>query len=212
MDQSKEFPGWLIWIREKGRYLFFGGGLLLTVIIVGVALHLESRLGKIEDGLQYVPPASYQVPDFEDYDAGDVAIDMLPIRQLVYVPVYSHVYYHGGSPYSLETTLSVRNTNVDQAIYLKSVKYFDTSGKLVKTHLDQTIKLTPLQTIEFLVERRDSSGGSGANFLVEWCAERQVDKPLIEAVMVGIAGTQGICFGRTGVEISGANRENAVTQ
>ena len=140
---------------------------------------------------------------------GNVVLDELPVRQLVYVPVYSHVYYQGGSPYSLETTLSIRNTDFDEAVYLKSVKYFDTSGKLVKTHLDRAIKLAPLQTIEFLVERQDSSGGSGANFLVEWWAERQVDKPVIEAVMVGTVGTQGICFGRTGIEISGAGEENA---
>jgi len=122
---------------------------------------------------------------------------------VVYVPVYSHVYYQGGSPYQLETTLSIRNTDLDQAIYLNSVDYFDTSGKLVKTYLDRPIRLRPLQTIEFLVERRDSSGGSGANFLVAWLSELQVDKPLVEAIMVGTAGTQGICFARTGIQISG---------
>lgn len=212
MDQSKEFPAWFLWIWEKGPYLFFGGGLLLIVVVIGVAQYLDNRLDKIEDRLQYVPPPSYQVPDFDDYDAGDVAIDKLPVRQLVYVPVYSHVYYQGGSPYLLETTLSVRNTEADERIYLNSVKYFDTSGKLIKTHLDRAIKLDPLQTIDFLVERRDSSGGSGANFLVEWCAERQVDKPVIEAVMVGTAGTQGICFGRTGIELSGANGGKAAEQ
>ena len=83
---------------------------------------------------------------------------------------------------------------------------------LVKAHLDRTIKLAPLQTIEFLVERGDSSGGSGANFLVEWLGEQQTDKPLIEAVMVGAAGTQGICFGRMGIEISGASGERGAEQ
>ena len=66
----------------------------------------------------------------------------------------------------------------------------------------QIIELGPLETIEFLVERRDSSGGSGANFLVQWTAETEVDRPLIEAVMVGTAGTLGISFREAGIDVS----------
>ena len=43
------------------------------------------------------------------------------------------------------------------------------------------------------------------HFNLEWLGERQVNKPLVEAVMVGTAGTQGICFGRIGIEMSGTN-------
>ena len=212
MNQNKEFPGWFLWVWEKGPYMFFGGVLLMTVVIGAVALHLDSRLDEIEDRIHHVPPASYQVPDFGDYAVEDAAVDQLPVRQMVYVPVYSHIYHQGGVPYLLETTLSVRNTDMDQAIYLSSVKYFDTAGELVKSHLDQAIKLGPLQTIEFLVERRDSAGGSGANFLVEWRSESEVDRPLVEAVMVGTSGTQGICFERTGIDIARPNAETAVEQ
>jgi len=212
MNQSKEYPDWFLWMWEKGPLVFVGGGVLLFAVIIGAALYLDNRLDQFEDRLQYVPPRSYQPPDLDDYALGDVDIDKLPVRQLVYVPVYSHVYYQGGAPYSLETTLSIRNTDPAQAIYVESVEYFDTSGTLVKTHLDQTIRLAPLQTIEFLVERRDSSGGSGANFLVEWLGERQVNKPLVEAVMVGTAGTQGIGFGRSGIEIAESNSGMVVDQ
>ena len=205
MDQRTEYPEWFVWMWEKGPLLFLGGGLLLAASVIGIALSLDSRLGQFEDQLQYVPPRSYEPPDLANYVLGDVDIEKLPVTQLVYVPVYSHVYYQGGSPYSLETTLSIRNADPAQAIYVNSVEYFDTSGKLVKTHLDQTIRLAPLQTIEFLVERRDSSGGSGANFLVEWMGERQTNRPLVEAVMVGTAGNQAICFERTGIEISRSN-------
>ena len=205
MDQRTEYPEWFVWMWEKGPLLFLGGGLLLAASVIGIALSLDSRLGQFEDQLQYVPPRSYEPPDLANYVLGDVDIEKLPVTQLVYVPVYSHVYYQGGSPYSLETTLSIRNADPAQAIFVKSVEYFDTSGKLVKTHLDQTIRLAPLQTIEFLVERRDSSGGSGANFLVEWMGERQTNRPLVEAVMVGTAGNQAICFERTGIEISRSN-------
>lgn len=211
MNQSKDYPDWFLWMWEKGPLLFIGGGVLLAVI-VGVAVYLENRLDQFEDRFQYVPPRSYQPPVLEDYALDAVDIEKLPLSQLVYVPVYSHVYYQGGASYSLETTLSIRNTDPVHVIYVKSVEYFDTSGKLIKKHLDQTIRLAPLQTIEFLVERRDSSGGSGANFLVEWLGQRHTNKPLIEAVMVGTAGAQGICFGRTGIEISRANDGIVVEQ
>ena len=202
MSQNKEYPDWFLWIWERAFLLFIGGGVLMLAIITAIALYLDYRLNQFEDRLQDTPPRSYESPDLAGYALGDVNLDQLPVRQLVYVPVYSHVYYQGGAPYLLETTLSVRNTDPDHPIYVKSVDYFDTSGKLVKEYLERTIRLGPLQTIEFLVERRDSSGGSGANFLVEWLGERERVKPLIEAVMVGTSGTQGICFGRTGIEIS----------
>lgn len=202
MNEQKQYPGWFLWMWEKGPLLFFGGGLLLIGAIVGGALHVENRLAQIEDRLQFVAPHSYQPPVFKNYDAGDVVIETLPIRQWVYVPVYSHVYYERGSPYLLETTLSIRNVDADQPVYLNSVKYFDTSGKLANTYLDQPIKLGPLQTIDFLVERKDSSGGSGANFLVHWLSETGVDRPMVEAVMVGTTGTRGICFGRSGIDVS----------
>ena len=205
MNQNKEYPDWFFWMYEKGPVLFILGGVFLLLGIVGIAWYLDHRLDQVEERIQYVPPSSYQLPNLEDYPVGDFDVDTLPVRQLIYVPVYSHVYYQGGAAYLLETTLSIRNVDPDEAVYLKSVKYFDTTGKMIKAHLDQTIRLGPLQTIEFLVERRDSSGGSGANFLVEWLGTRETDKPLVEAVMVGTSGTQGISFGRVGIEVSSSN-------
>ena len=202
MKPKDDVPNWFLWMWEKGPYLFFGAGGLIAVTGIIAAVYLDGRLDKIENRLVYAPPRSYQPPNLENYQTKNVAPDELPIRQHVYVPVYSHVYYGGGSPCLLETTLSVRNIDLDQSVYLKSVEYFDTQGELVKTYLDQLIRLAPLQTIEFLIERRDSSGGSGANFMVQWMSKTGVDKPLVEAVMVGTAGTQGVSFRERGVEVS----------
>ena len=124
------------------------------------------------------------------------------MKKLIYVPAYSHVYYQGGSPYLLETTLSIRNVDSDRPIYVASIRYFDTDGKLVRTPVEETIKLEPLQTVDFLVERQDSTGGSGANFLVDWGSDEDVNEPMVETVMVGTSGTQGICFSRSGIEIT----------
>jgi len=61
------------------------------------------------------------------------------------------------------------------------------------------LRLAPLATTEFFVPEQDSSGGSGANFIVEWVAEKkQVNTPIIEAVMISTSGQQGISFVRSG--------------
>ncbi len=202
MEQEKDYPGWFVWMWERGAVVFFGVFLAIFACIAGVAFYLDHRLGEVEERISFVPPRSYQPPSVDEQSVGDVDVATLPLQQLVYVPVYSHVYFQGGSPYSLEVTLSVRNTDTEDALYVKTVDYYDTSGKRVKSYLEQPIRLAPLQTIEFLVERRDSSGGSGANFLVDWCGDNELNKPLIEAVMVGTGGTQGICFSRGGVDIN----------
>jgi hypothetical protein len=101
----------------------------------------------------------------------------------------------------LEATLSIRNTDLKNPVYLRAVHYYDTVGKLAKRFVDRLIRLEPLQTIEFLVEKHDVSGGSGANFIVEWLAsDETVEAPFIEAIMVGRSGTNAISFvsaGRT---------------
>lgn len=207
MKQDNDYPDWFLWICEKGVALFLFGSVSLLMGLVAAGWYLDRRLDQVEDRIQYAPPSSYQVPNLDDYAVDNFDVGTLPVRKLIYVPAYSHVYYLGGAAYSLETTLSIRNVDLNNAVYLTYVKYFDTTGKLVKTHLDETIRLGPLQTIEFLVERQDSSGGSGANFLIEWLGDHNTNKPLVEAVMVGTSGTQGIGFGRTGIEISDSNSE-----
>ena len=45
-----------------------------------------------------------------------------------------------------------------------------------------------------LVERTrgNRQGGTGANFIVVWGAEEPVYEPVVEAVMISAAGTQGL--------------------
>ena len=182
------------------------GAIVVCTIVFAVGYYVDHLLTDLESQLVFVPPRDHAPPNLDEFDAGGVTPDQLPNQHSVYVPAYSHIYSQGGSPYQLETTLSIRNVNLESPIYVSSVKYFDTSGKLASTFVDRLIKLEPLQTIEFLVERRDSSGGSGANFLVDWMAKPDVDHPLIETVMVGVSGTQGISFGRVGVEVTPARQ------
>ncbi len=202
MNGQEGRPNWLQWVWQDGLRRFLVVFILLLLVMVGVAIYLEGRIGEMEDRLQSAPPRIYQPPNLDDYRADDVVFGPDAATHTVYVPVYSHIYLNGGSPCLLETTLSIRNVDRERPVYIKSVEYFNTDGKPVKNYLDGMIKLAPLQTIDFLVEQRDSRGGSGANFLVDWVADAAAQKPLVEAVMVGVTGARGVCFARSGIELS----------
>ena len=127
----------------------------------------------------------------------------------MYVPVYSHIYHDGGRPYLLETTLSIRNVDPNEPLYVSAVDYYDTRGKLTKRHVDRLLRMQPLETMSFLIERRDVGGGAGANFIVEWHAEtKTTSPPLIEAVMVGRSGTNAISFVRRSEPLPDRGRED----
>ena len=121
--------------------------------------------------------------------------------ETIYVPVYSHIYVRGKNKRLLETTLSIRNTDMENEIVVTSVRYYDTDGKEIEVYLDRPHRLSPLATTEFIVEQNDPRGGSGANFIVQWGAKEQVTQPIVEAVMVGISGTQAVSFIRGGYVI-----------
>lgn len=127
-------------------------------------------------------------------DTAEVLLEGV-VRQTVYVPVYSHIYHQDGTrEFNLTATLSIRNTDPDQAITISAVRYNDSSGRLVRQYLEAPLQLTPLASKPFVVEEQDKAGGVGANFIVEWQAETAVSAPLIEAVMISTASTQGLSF------------------
>ena len=201
MNRNEKYPAWFLWLWERGIGIFLVFAAIVMLLGIGIAVYVDGRLDRIETQLDYMPPRDYSPPNLADYQAKDVSPQQFSLRKSVYVPVYSHIYHDGGSPCLLETTLNIRNVDRDQPIYINRVAFFDTRGKLAKAYVDRTIKIGPLETIAFLVERRDTSGGSGANFLVEWMADDDIDRPLIESVMVGSEGTRGYCFARAGIEL-----------
>jgi hypothetical protein len=115
--------------------------------------------------------------------------------QTVYVPVYSHIYSGDQErPFYLAATLSIRNTDPRHSISLLSVDYFDTEGKLLRKYLDKPITLKEMASIRYVIKQSDKTGGSGANFLVKWKADREINPPIIESIMIGTQMQQGISF------------------
>ncbi len=114
--------------------------------------------------------------------------------QTLYVPIYSHVYQIEGRRLPLSATLSIRNTDVTRSLVIRSVRYYDTHGQMVRDYLPQPIELRPLGSTDFFISARDTSGGTGANFLVEWVAVEPIHPPVVEAVLVGRHGVGTAAF------------------
>jgi hypothetical protein len=127
---------------------------------------------------------------------------------IVYVPVYSSLPL-GTRVHSVElsATVSVRNTSSVHPITLQWVRYYDSSGTKVRDYLDKPSALPPLGSVEFVIQRADTAGGPGANFLIRWNGPANVDEPLIESVMFGETGNTGISFTSRGQVVKSAPRE-----
>lgn len=112
-----------------------------------------------------------------------------------YVPVYSHIYTEDRERVlNLAETLSVRNTDEVNAIVISSVRYQSNTGKLIREYVPKPVLLDPMATADFVVRLDDTSGGSGASFVVEWQGEKEVNPPLIEAIMISTGSGRNLSF------------------
>jgi hypothetical protein len=119
--------------------------------------------------------------------------------ELIYVPIYSRIHYEDTtSGLELAATLSIHNVNPDRTITVTKADYYNTAGKLIHKYLEQPLVLNPLQTKNLIIEKTNTAGGTGANFLVEWHADAAVSSPLVEALMVNASHNLGIAFTSVG--------------
>ena len=123
--------------------------------------------------------------------------------QTVYVSAYPHVFMGPrGNIFDLSVTLVIRNTDLKLPVSITAVDYYDTNGKMTKKYLSNPLTLYPMASTHILITEKDTSGGIGSNFIVRWKADREVNAPVIEAVMIGGKSGQGISFATEGREIS----------
>ncbi|MBI5793088.1 MAG: DUF3124 domain-containing protein [Rhodocyclales bacterium] len=125
----------------------------------------------------------------------------LSAGQSLYLPIYSHL-YHGdvhprtGKPSEtlVSTHISIRNTDPAAGMKVVSARYYNTDGKLLREFLQKPQAVPPLGTYELYVPRSDSSGGSGANFIIEWTAEKPINPPIVEALHADIREARTLLF------------------
>jgi hypothetical protein len=116
-------------------------------------------------------------------------------RGAVFLPVYSHIYIGDSDrPYQLTATIMVRNPDPERGLSVLSARYLDSSGKEIRSFTDGPFRLGPHAAAEFIVGQSDRSGGAGASVRIEWASRDEVLAPIVEAVMIGTSGAQGISF------------------
>lgn len=127
------------------------------------------------------------------------AVPAQAVRQTIYVPVYSYIYFNTTAQgsrrrFPLTITLSIQNTDLHRPLVVTSARYYDQGGQLLQEYVPQSRRLGPLASMEIVVAEGDEHGGIGANFIVEWRAEETISVPVVEALMSGIAMGQGVSF------------------
>jgi hypothetical protein len=120
--------------------------------------------------------------------------------QYLYLPIYAVIQYgdldRSGAARELPVSalVSIHNTDLDKPIRLLAARYFATDGKFLRNFVPSPRVLKPMETVEFLVERRDVVGGSGANFVIQWEAAVPVSPPLVQALHVELQTNRAIVF------------------
>ncbi len=182
-----------------------GGGdkkSLQKIIVLICLMFLVACEGSKEQNLtiSYNSPQQIEPLTRLNRDNPSVTVQSAPqsITQgkIVFVPVYSHI-YHGDrqEPFLLTITMTVRNTSLTESIVVRSVRYYNSAGKLVKQSTEGDLKIAPLATTAFYIPQQDVSGGSGASFIVEWVTDKKgITEPVIEAVMISTSFQQGVSF------------------
>jgi hypothetical protein len=130
--------------------------------------------------------------------------NLTSMKGAVYVPAYSSI-FHGELKWELDlaVTLNIHNTDLKNGIIIDSIDYYNTSGKIINSFIkDKKIILKPMETYNVGIKESDLGGGIGANFIIKWHAKSKVNEPLIETIMIGTRGQQGISFTSRGVTVA----------
>ena len=114
--------------------------------------------------------------------------------QTMYAPSYPFVPYGPKSrPMKLNSTLCIRNLDIDDPITVGKIAYLDETGKELKQYLSQPLIIPPLGAVHYVAPEMDAKD-MGHGFLLVWRAGKVVTAPLAQVVIVGTGGQQGISF------------------
>ena len=130
-----------------------------------------------------------------------MAAEELSLGQTLYLPVYSQI-WHGdrvvdGNPKQnlVSVLISIRNASLKTQIRVFSARYYSTEGKLLKEYIPKPLVISAMGTSELFVERKESEGGSGANFIIQWDSTTPTNPPVVEAVHADIkSGNSALTF------------------
>ena len=165
----------------------FSIGWIIFVLLFSSCMPEKEELKEI---LEHIQPIA---------SSGDLDISN---GQLVYVPAYSQIYSvfpnARDARINIAVTLSIRNTDMNNPIIIKSVSYYGDDGTLLKEYVETPFRLSKMASVSYNISMADVSGGVGANFIVEWGAKKSVTEPYIQAIMIGADGNRGFSWRNPG--------------
>ncbi|WP_019673234.1 DUF3124 domain-containing protein [Psychrobacter lutiphocae] len=172
--------------------------LTVTLLIVGIGL---TSCDAVEKDPNILYSDEHKDP-IKELEIDNIPSEDMPFQKLYYVPVYSNIYGDQDSPkVMLSATLSIRNTSLDNSMYITKIDYYNTKGDYVRPYLNKSIELPPMGTLNYIVEKLDDTGGDGANFVVAIESEANNISPLIETIMIGTFSNKAFSFTSNSVEI-----------
>jgi len=119
-----------------------------------------------------------------------------------YLAVYAQIFNKTEhTKYDLTATVSIRNLNVADSIFINTIDYYNTEGKKVRSYIDQLVFLAPMETIEIVIDESDYEGGTGGNFVFNWHSKKELNEPSFESIMVYSFGQQGFAFTSKGQKL-----------
>jgi len=124
--------------------------------------------------------------------------------QTLYLPLVSYVYLGPkNKPYELTKTFCFRNRDRKQSLTLLSIEYFNGSGQNLGNVLDKSRIISPLASLQMPVAspKKDQAKEGSPCLIVRWKADNAVTTPLVQCIMIGATGQQGISFSTTATPI-----------
>lgn len=122
---------------------------------------------------------------------------------MTYLSVYSQIYgITEHKTLDLTATISIRNTNRHDTVFILKAEYFNTRGELIRSYINKPIFIAPIETVEIVIDEIDQEGGTGANFIFEWKTNQSSNDPFFESVMISASGQQGLSFTSQGILIN----------
>ena len=166
-----------------------------TIKIVLLTLLIQSCKEKVE--ISSINPVNWEKRTI-GFDFADTLI-----KGTTYLSVYSQIYSQTEHrTHDLTATVSIRNVNKADTIYINKAEYFDTKGNSIRIYFDKTIFIAPMETVEIIIDEQDQEGGTGANFLFDWTIMPNSNDPIFEAIMISTSGQQGLSFTTQGKKIN----------
>ncbi|MCF8033775.1 MAG: DUF3124 domain-containing protein [Desulfarculaceae bacterium] len=120
---------------------------------------------------------------------------------VIYAPLYQRaVIDHRGRILELAATAYVRNPNQARGLHVQSMVIYNGQGKQMARLIGSPRLLGPLSSLRLLVPHLPTDQGA-PSLVVRWRSDNPVAPPLVEVLMMGTAGQQGISLTTTGTPL-----------